>query len=194
MSLSSTKQLTGVSSWVLLTKRCARESTAAADRPLYAHIERLIHLALNSGQWHCQTHASEENLWRPIIASTIKTFVTFASKTYSSIILDCVSSAQRPPRDEIIFWCVRVATFPLSSSEIREFLLCVPCLACGVLWSWVSRTYNHFAVLPLSMVAVPALFFVALWASGQSMQVRHIPTRIIQGAYEVNRRPTLYKI
>ena len=187
MSLSSTKQLTGVSSWVLLTKRCARESTAAADRPLYAHIEGLIHLALNSGQWHCQTHASEENLWRPIIASTIKTFVTFASKTYSSIILDCVSinSAQRP---------VRVATFPLSSSEIREFLLCVPCLACGVLWSWVSRTYNHFAVLPLSMVAVPALFFVALWASGQSMQVRHIPTRIKQGAYEVNRRPTLYKI
>eukprot|EP00752_Nemacystus_decipiens_P005603 g5071.t1 len=52
----------------------------------------------------------------------------------------------------------------------RGFLLCVPCLVIGVLWSWVSRRYQHFSVLPISMLAVPALFFVVLWLSGQSMQ------------------------
>lgn len=41
----------------------------------------------------------------------------------------------------------------------------------GVLWSWVSRRYQHFSVLPISMLAVPAVFFVLLWLSGQSMQV-----------------------
>lgn len=53
----------------------------------------------------------------------------------------------------------------------RDLLLCLPCLVIGVLWSWVSRRYQHFAVLPITMLAVPVLFFVALSLSGQSMQV-----------------------
>lgn len=54
----------------------------------------------------------------------------------------------------------------------RDLLLCLPCLVIGVLWSWVSRRYQHFSVLPMSMLAVPAIFFVVLSLSGQSMQVR----------------------
>ncbi|CAM9273480.1 unnamed protein product, partial [Hapterophycus canaliculatus] len=52
----------------------------------------------------------------------------------------------------------------------RDLLLCLPCLVIGVLWSWVSRRYQHFAVLPLTMLAVPALFFVSLSFSGRSIQ------------------------
>ncbi|CBN78269.1 conserved unknown protein [Ectocarpus siliculosus] len=52
----------------------------------------------------------------------------------------------------------------------RDLLLCLPCLVIGVLWSWVSRRYQHFAVLPLTMLAVPAVFYIALALSGESMQ------------------------
>ncbi|CAM9877180.1 unnamed protein product [Ectocarpus sp. 12 AP-2014] len=52
----------------------------------------------------------------------------------------------------------------------RDLLLCLPCLVIGVLWSWVSRRYQHFAVLPLTMLAVPAVFYIALTLSGESMQ------------------------
>lgn len=53
----------------------------------------------------------------------------------------------------------------------RDLLLCLPCLVIGVLWSWVSRRYQHFSVLPITMLVVPVLFFVALAVSGESMQV-----------------------
>eukprot|EP00904_Undaria_pinnatifida_P013030 jgi/Undpi1/8858/HiC_scaffold_25.g11320.m1 len=52
----------------------------------------------------------------------------------------------------------------------RALSLCLPCVACGVLWSWVSRKYQHFAILPLTMLAVPAVFFIILGASGENMQ------------------------
>ncbi|CAN0389923.1 unnamed protein product, partial [Laminaria digitata] len=32
----------------------------------------------------------------------------------------------------------------------------------------VSRKYQHFAILPLTMLAVPAVFFIVLGASGSS--------------------------
>lgn len=51
-------------------------------------------------------------------------------------------------------------------------------MACGVLWIWVSRKYQHFAVLPLAMLAVPAIFFTILAASGESLQVRCGTTRV----------------
>lgn len=53
----------------------------------------------------------------------------------------------------------------------RDMILCLPCVACGVLWSWVSRRYQHFAVLPLTMLAVPAIFFIVLGMSGANMEV-----------------------
>ncbi|CAM9434688.1 unnamed protein product, partial [Sphacelaria rigidula] len=52
----------------------------------------------------------------------------------------------------------------------RDIILCVPCVAFGVLWSWVGRRYQHFAVLPLTMLAVPIVFFVGLGMSGRDMQ------------------------
>lgn len=55
----------------------------------------------------------------------------------------------------------------------RNLILCVPCVVCGVLWSWVSRKYQHFAVLPMTMLAVPAVFFIGLALSGEDIQVNH---------------------
>lgn len=54
----------------------------------------------------------------------------------------------------------------------RDMILCLPCVACGVAWSWISRRYQHFLVLPLSMLAVPLLFFIALGMSGGNIQAR----------------------
>lgn len=36
----------------------------------------------------------------------------------------------------------------------------------------MGRRYQHFAVLPLTMLAVPIVFFVGLGMSGRDMQVR----------------------
>lgn len=60
----------------------------------------------------------------------------------------------------------------LCSLVDRDIALCMPCVACGVLWSWVSRKYQHFAVLPLTMLAVPAVFFIGLGMSGYDIQAR----------------------
>ena len=63
----------------------------------------------------------------------------------------------------------------------RSLILCLPCVACGVLWSWVSRKYQHFAILPLTMLAVPAIFFIVLGASGENMQARCSSARGLRG-------------
>lgn len=67
--------------------------------------------------------------------------------------------------------CVSCVVHTCTYRPKRDLFLCLPCLVIGVLWSWVSRRYQHFSVLPISMLAVPTVFFVLLWLSGQSMQV-----------------------
>jgi SulP family sulfate permease len=52
----------------------------------------------------------------------------------------------------------------------HSFLLCVPALFAGALFCWVARRFEHFAVLPGTMLAVPLLFYIGLGMSGHDLQ------------------------
>ncbi|CAM9928961.1 unnamed protein product, partial [Choristocarpus tenellus] len=54
----------------------------------------------------------------------------------------------------------------------RDLLLCTPCVVLGLLLSWVSRRFEHYSVLPICMLVVPALFYLGLVVFGISMQAR----------------------
>jgi len=49
--------------------------------------------------------------------------------------------------------------------DLKTLLLCVPGIVAGGFFSYVSRRYEHFAILPGAIIAVPVLFYVILGES-----------------------------
>ena len=54
--------------------------------------------------------------------------------------------------------------------ETKALILAVPGILSGILLTVVSRRCNDEAVLPLSMVAIPALFYLVLFVNGMSIE------------------------
>lgn len=53
--------------------------------------------------------------------------------------------------------------------QAKNLLLAVPGLAAGLVLTWVSRTAKNDATLPVLMVAIPALFYVVIYATGAGL-------------------------
>eukprot|EP00957_Ditylum_brightwellii_P056065 4248920-Ditylum_brightwellii.AAC.1 len=53
--------------------------------------------------------------------------------------------------------------------DVRALLLALPGILAGVALTWISRL-NNSAALPMSMVVIPSIFYIALLLSGSSIE------------------------
>lgn len=54
--------------------------------------------------------------------------------------------------------------------NLHSLLLAIPGLGAGLILTLASRNITNDAALPLIMVAIPVVFYVILWLSGQSLE------------------------
>jgi len=50
--------------------------------------------------------------------------------------------------------------------DLNNLMLAVPGLVAGLVMTWVSRNAKNEMALPLVMIAIPALFYVYIFATG----------------------------
>jgi len=51
----------------------------------------------------------------------------------------------------------------------QAILLATPALVSGLVLTWLSRNSTNDAALPLTMVAIPGLFYVIIWITGAGL-------------------------
>ena len=97
------------------------------------------------GFWHCS---------RPFLTSTYST-LPFLCPTGVSL---CIGETILKPSD----WA--------SLFDAKALTLAAPGILAGIFLTVVSRRCSDEAVLPLSMVAIPALFYVVMFFSGMTIE------------------------
>ena len=66
----------------------------------------------------------------------------------------CISQTMMDPKD----WLLLL--------DLNNLMLAVPGLVAGLVMTWVSRNAKNEMALPLVMIAIPALFYVYIFATG----------------------------